>query len=268
MPAPRDPIERLRIQATAWAPATRAVLEHIGVGPGWACADLGCGPHGILDMTSRMVGPRGSVTGVDHDAGALLAALDGVAARRANVRLVAADATRTGLPRAAFDLVHARLVCQETGAWRLLEEMTALAKPGGFVLLEEPGFEPWRIEPPPPGFLSLAPRVAERFLPRKRSAGPSLAGLMRRHGLVEIGTRTVKLSLAGGDPYATMPLFALDGAAADLMARGLVTSSALAALRRALGRAARDPAVRHVSFPMWQVWGRRRRGSKRSGRGG
>ena len=40
-------VERLRIQSDALAADTEAMLERIGVRPGWRCLDLGCGPGGI-----------------------------------------------------------------------------------------------------------------------------------------------------------------------------------------------------------------------------
>ena len=40
-------IERLRIQGDAMAPYTERMLDLIGVGEGWSCLDIGCGPRGI-----------------------------------------------------------------------------------------------------------------------------------------------------------------------------------------------------------------------------
>src|SRR5207247_4682537 len=56
-------IERLRIQGAALAPDGAIMLERIGVGPGWVCLDLGCGPAGITGLLSERVGPAGRVVG-------------------------------------------------------------------------------------------------------------------------------------------------------------------------------------------------------------
>ena len=233
------------------------MLDEIGVGAGWRCVDLGCGPLGILDLLARRVGPTGAVVGVDRDPANYLAALDLIGHRR-NVTLVPADGRETPLPRGAFDLVHARLVCQETGAGPLLREMMALVKPGGFVVLEEPGFEPWRIEPAPTGFEALAPAVTAAFLRRRSSAGPALAAQLRRHGAVGIETHEARLAFRGGHPYAAMPLFALLGARPALLGARRASPATLDRLAADLARASRDPDIRHSSFPLWQVWGRRR----------
>ena len=36
--------ERLRVQARVWEPATAALLDRTGIGPGARCLDVGCGP--------------------------------------------------------------------------------------------------------------------------------------------------------------------------------------------------------------------------------
>jgi hypothetical protein len=49
-------LERLRLQARVWEPEAEALLDRIGVTAGWSCADLGCGPVGILGPLSHRVG--------------------------------------------------------------------------------------------------------------------------------------------------------------------------------------------------------------------
>src|SRR5436190_17157071 len=60
-------IERLHIQAAAMAPDCAVMLDRIGVGPGWRCLDLGCGPGGITRLMSERVGASGRVVGLDAD---------------------------------------------------------------------------------------------------------------------------------------------------------------------------------------------------------
>lgn len=248
---------RLMIQARAWAPAAAAMIDRLGVGPGWSCADLGCGPAGILGLLSRRVGPGGTVVGVDRDLAALLTALT-AGRRRPNVSLLPAEVARTGLPRGGFDLVHARFVCQEAGVAPLLDEMIGLAKPGGFIALQEPGPEIWEIDPAPPGYLGVARRVAAAFLRRRSGTGPALAEQLRRRGLVGIECRQYRLRFRGGHPYASMPVFALAATRTALLETGAVTVRELRELASGLEEASRNRAVRHHTFPVWQVTGRRR----------
>ena len=71
--------------------------------------DLGCGPRGILDLLAERVSPAGRVVGLDTDPAHTAMAAE-FAARRglSGVEVITADAGRTGLPPASFDLVHTR----------------------------------------------------------------------------------------------------------------------------------------------------------------
>jgi len=133
-------LERLRLQARVWEPEAETMLDRIGIGKGWHCADLGCGAIGVLGPLSRRVGVRGRVIGVDLDAKQLAASRDFVEQERLlNVELLERDVYHSGLPRAAFDLVHVRFVLAPAGRDKeLLGEMLEIAKPGGVLAIEEP----------------------------------------------------------------------------------------------------------------------------------
>ena len=61
-PAERD---RLRRQSAELAGHSATLLDRVGLGPGQAAADLGCGPSGILGLLAGRVGPAGRVTGLE-----------------------------------------------------------------------------------------------------------------------------------------------------------------------------------------------------------
>lgn len=92
------------------------MFDRIGVGPGWRCLDLGCGPGpgGVIDVLRDRVGPSGHIVGLDADA----VFIDHARSRaqgHANVDFVLGNAYRTGLPDASFDLVHVRFVAGTAG---------------------------------------------------------------------------------------------------------------------------------------------------------
>jgi hypothetical protein len=39
----------------------------MGVSEGWRCADVGCGPVGVLPVLSDLVGPSGRLVGMNFD---------------------------------------------------------------------------------------------------------------------------------------------------------------------------------------------------------
>src|SRR6516225_3889685 len=93
--------DRLRRQAREFAPDSTRFLDQLDIQPGYRTADIGCGPHGILDLLSERVGPNGRVVGVERNESTVQLARQWVAeAQLRNVDVVHADAGATGLPRA------------------------------------------------------------------------------------------------------------------------------------------------------------------------
>src|ERR1700751_2726481 len=58
---------RLQRQADELAPDSASLLDRVGLRPGQAAIDLGCGPRGILDLLAARVSPDGRVVGLDAD---------------------------------------------------------------------------------------------------------------------------------------------------------------------------------------------------------
>jgi ubiquinone/menaquinone biosynthesis C-methylase UbiE len=110
--------ERLRVQARVWEPATAALLDRTGIGPGARCLDVGCGPAETMRLMAERTGPSGAVVGIDRDA-----ALGAVAARALHdarhrqCSFVAGDVERDDFALGGFDLVFARLLLL-IGAYR------------------------------------------------------------------------------------------------------------------------------------------------------
>src|SRR5215510_7940861 len=119
----------------------RWMLDHIGLKPGLRAVDVGCGPIGILNLLSERVGSDGIVVGVEREprfAAMARAQLSEQALR--NVRVVVADALKTGLEENSYDFVHERLILMNVppaSQRALLAEMLSLLKPGGTIALQE-----------------------------------------------------------------------------------------------------------------------------------
>src|SRR5689334_16729193 len=118
-------VRRLLVLDKVYSPAGCRVLQQAGIQPGMRVADLGCGVGAMTRTLARMVGPSGSVTGIDVNAAQLEQAASLCReAGHANVEFRNADACQTGLPRQSFDLVYSRfLLLHLTDPMTCLREM-------------------------------------------------------------------------------------------------------------------------------------------------
>jgi SAM-dependent methyltransferase len=122
-----------------YSPAGREALLEAGLTEGMRVADFGCGPGTMTRMLASLVGPSGTVTGIDLHAAQLgqarkLSAAEGLD----NTTFVAADACSTGLTANQFDLVYCRfLLLHLTDPAACLCEMWRVLKPGGILLTED-----------------------------------------------------------------------------------------------------------------------------------
>ena len=131
-------VARYRMMAARARERESDLWTRAGLVPGARVADIGCGPGAMLAVLAALVGPTGSVVGVDADeqavctAAALLAA---TGTTNAEVRTGSAD--DTGLPDRTFDTVVLRHVLAHNGGaeQRIVEHLARLARSGGHVYL-------------------------------------------------------------------------------------------------------------------------------------
>jgi ubiquinone/menaquinone biosynthesis C-methylase UbiE len=254
-------IERLRVQAAAMEFDAGVLLERIGVGPGWRCLDLGCGPGALLPLLSARVGPTGRVVGLDADPAMLDAARGWVEARGlGNVELAEADAYRTGLPGDAFDLVHVRYLAGTAGQpGALLTEAIRLARPGGVVAFQEPDTDTLACHPGHPAWDRLKTALQEGFacVGADTRLAKRLYRLFREAGLRDVRYRPFLVGVTSAEPMADYLPATIESIRGTLIDRGLVPEAelddALAACRRHLA----DPDTVSTSFLTAQVWGRK-----------
>jgi ubiquinone/menaquinone biosynthesis C-methylase UbiE len=127
---------RLHLQGEVLEPATRRLFQTIGIGSGWRCLDVGCGPGATMGIMGDFVGPYGEVTGLDRDTKAGRAAVERLAATgTSRYRFIEADmegADVIGEPQ--FDLTFARLsLLFARDPVGVLRKMYSWTKPGGYV---------------------------------------------------------------------------------------------------------------------------------------
>ncbi len=252
-------LERLQLQARVWEPDAEAMLDRIGLQPGWHCLDLGCGALGIVEPLSRRVGANGRVLGVDIDPKLLTAARAFVQeAGLTNVEILEHDAYNTTLPRASFDFVHVRFLFAPVGRDdQLLREMLALTRPGGIVAIQEPDANSWNCFPLNPAWERLKDAILTAFTRGGGdfNAGQRTYGMLRQAGLEDVQLRAAVLALQNGHPYMRLPIQFATSLRQRIIDAGLLSEADLDETIAACEQIAQDPEAFVLTFVVTQVWG-------------
>jgi ubiquinone/menaquinone biosynthesis C-methylase UbiE len=148
MPGRSDPVyalghderelERLTLQARYWADFTREVFRRAGIGPGMRVLDLGCGAGDVALAAGELVGPTGSVLGLDRSPESVAWATERArAAGAAHVRFAVADLHDVREP-GPFDAVVGRFVLMYfSDPGGVLRRLVPLLRPGAAVAFLE-----------------------------------------------------------------------------------------------------------------------------------
>jgi len=129
---------RLIEQAELFRPLTERVFRAAGIGPGMRVLDVGCGPGDVSFLVSEIVGPSGSVIGIDLDGNAIRLADERRVARGiTNVLFLEGDARSVDSER-PFDAAVGRFILMymsdATAALRIIANNV---RPGGIVAFHE-----------------------------------------------------------------------------------------------------------------------------------
>jgi len=131
-----DRDQRARLDAIA-APAdagTFAILDQLGVGNAWRCAEVGAGSGTVAAWLCERVGPTGTVVATDINT-RWIKSLD-----YANLRVKEHDIGQSPLD-GEYDLVHTRnVLCHVPERERAFAHLVAAVRPGGWLLVEDVDF--------------------------------------------------------------------------------------------------------------------------------
>jgi len=253
--------ERLQQQAQQLAHESSWLFDQIRVPPGARVVEIGCGPHGCLDLLAERVGPGGRVVGVERSAEAVALARKLLSQRNlGNVDVHEGDARSTGLPRASFDLATARLVLVNVPQpEQIVAEAVALVRPGGFVAFHEADWVSHVCDPPSSAWDSLV----ELFQTYSVSngidplIGRRLPRLLREAGLIDVRVNPIIHVYPPGHGRRSLLLDFSENLSDRLIAQRLITEPELTALKDNLSRHLADPNTLVVSHLYFQSWGRK-----------
>lgn len=128
--------ERLIAQARLFDPLTRRLLQQAGLAPGMRVLDLGSGSGNVARLAAELVGPEGSVVGIERDPAAVE-----LARRRTdapNIEFRVTDVSTLDGVETGFDAVVGRLVVMYlTNPADALRRAAAVVRPGGLICIHE-----------------------------------------------------------------------------------------------------------------------------------
>jgi 2-polyprenyl-3-methyl-5-hydroxy-6-metoxy-1,4-benzoquinol methylase len=136
-------ITRLQQLGELLQPTTHQALREAGIAEGMNVLDIGCGPGSVTFLAAELVGPAGSVAGVDRDPAMLATArAHALSSGQPNVSFIRADLAELGAERwlePGFDAIVGRLILLHLDdPVALLSRLVPHLHPGGVVVFQEP----------------------------------------------------------------------------------------------------------------------------------
>jgi len=253
--------ERLQRQAIELAPESTWLLHQVDLAAGAHVVDIGCGPHGCLELLAGRVGPAGRVVGVERNEDAVALARQHVADRGLrNVEVRCGDARSTGLPRAAFDLATARLVLVNVPEpQQIVAEAVALVRPGGWVAFHEADYVGHVCDPPLEAWTALVDLLVRYS--REHGIDPFVGRrtprLLREAGLADVQVNPVIHTYPPDNPRRYILLEFAENLSERVLAERMVGEGELTELKAALKRHLDSPDTLVVSHIFFQAWGRK-----------
>jgi len=184
-----DELDRIINHTRFFGDLTEHVLHLAGLAPGMRVLDVGCGPGDVVFLAARLVGPQGSVIGVDKSPEALeLAQQRAAAVGLTNVHFLIQDLSDAELVLdEPVDALIGRLVLQYFADPALvLCRLATLVKPGGLVAFQEVGVkDEVYSEPACPVYETALQRIKQTFtrIGADPRSGQRLAQMFEAAGL-------------------------------------------------------------------------------------
>lgn len=266
-----DELSRLGLQHRLWSDAAVDAWKRAGIGLGARVLDVGCGPGFASFDLAQLVGPQGSVLGVDESPGFIehllmqaeargLRQLRGVVGDVQDLDAAAARATEAR----DFDAAYARWVlCFVIRPERVIAGIAKLLRPGGALVIHDYfNYTSMTAGPRSESHDALVEATAASW--RARGGDPDVVGRVPAM-LVDAGLRLERLHVhlrvaRGGvssqghrDPMLAWPLTWWRTYAPKLVEMGMITRELCARALQDLDETERDPTRFIVCPPVFEV---------------
>jgi SAM-dependent methyltransferase len=194
--ASRDYSSKLKAFNDFVEPELRGVLGSLNLAPGMHVLDAGCGTGEALSWLHELVGPSGSVVGVDLSAAHLEAARRHL---RPGVTIFQGDLLNAPLPAKSFDFIWSvNTIHHLRNSSQGLNRLATLLRPGGRIAIGQSSFLPdmyfaWDARLERISNEAVRRYYRERYGLEERdlTAVRAMLGLLRRAFLRDVAIRTV-----------------------------------------------------------------------------
>jgi SAM-dependent methyltransferase len=158
-------LERLVRQSAYFEELTAALLRQAGLEPGMRVLDVGCGAGDVSLLAAGIVGPEGSVLGIDTSPRAVeFASWRAAEAGLTNVRFQVRDAVDLELDE-PVDAVTGRLILMYfADPVVALRRLLSVVRPGGIVVFQEIDMQGATSAPTCPTFETAIQRIRQAFV--------------------------------------------------------------------------------------------------------
>jgi SAM-dependent methyltransferase len=157
-------VQRLLLQGRLYDDLTEYALRLAGLRPGMRVLDIGCGPGDVSFVAARLVGPMGSVLGVD----AAPAMIELARARAAEKGLYTAHFTRAAIDAIALDepvdaIVGRFILMHLPNPAGTLRRLSSHVRPGGVIAFSENDIAATSSIPDMPLFVRVTAGIVRAF---------------------------------------------------------------------------------------------------------
>lgn len=157
-------LQRLIEQAAFFGELTAELFRKAGLRRGMRVLDVGCGVGDVAFLAASLVGPTGTVLGIDRSEEAVHVARERAALAGArNVTFEVADATTFRAPRRVDAVVGRLVLAYQPDPAAVVRHLAAQVQDGGVVAFHECDLATARTNPPLPLFTRVVENLVETF---------------------------------------------------------------------------------------------------------